>query len=155
MSVRFRRHFTITGSEGIPHARVRTVIIPGASQGGPTELSGSFLDQLIAVERAGLNTVLVAAVPADLDTAPATVCRYVVTSDPHVAAEARARYGTERVVRTRSLDAWHVHDWVARLPAPEAHTLRRKVRRTVQALPLAEAAYLRLMSGTWSRRNGR
>lgn len=128
-----------------PHPEA-TLVIPGPSQGGPRHLSGAVTGHVITAEQAGAHTVLLAAAPADLQTNVAAVCRYVVTDQDTVAQEAIAGYGAERVLRVRSAAADDVAEWVGRLPRPEAHTVRRRIRRAVRRLPFAQGAYDRIRS---------
>lgn len=139
-----RRYALLSEMNETIGSSVHTVVIPGRSQGGPADLTGAAVDRLIAAEQEGLHTVLLASELADLEAAPAQICRYVVTDDPEVAREAESRYGEERVLRSRTAHADHVYEWIKRLELPESQTRSRKVRNAIRRLPFAGSLYARL-----------
>lgn len=144
-----KRYRLITeGSEHQRRTHGATLVVPGPSQGGPAQLQGSVTDRFIEAERAGAHTVLLAGSLPDLDADIAAVCRYVVTDQAEVEEEATARYGSERVLRTTTVRIDNIHEWIGRLPVPEAHTLRRRIRTAARRLPFAEAVYSRIVSDT-------
>ncbi|UFU02211.1 hypothetical protein LQF12_11915 [Ruania suaedae] len=111
---------------------VRTVVVPGASAGGPAHLDESLIEVLIDIERRGLHTVLVAAAPADLTTSVAAICRYVLAADEQVLAQARAIWGSAQVRAVDSLAPADVDAVLRRLPVPASRTAARRTQAALQ-----------------------
>jgi len=72
------------------------VLVAGSSTGGPDRLAGPVVDALIACERRGVPTVLVATTATDLETDVAAVCWEVACTDAATAAAAGRSAGGER-----------------------------------------------------------
>lgn len=121
--------------------RHHTLIVPGASQGGPAHLLGTVRQLLIEAEQEGLHTVLLAPRLTDLEPPTALVCRYVATDDDDVQREAVSRYGAERVLRVPSAETADLPRWVGKLPRPQARTLQRRIRRTARRFGPARALH--------------
>lgn len=136
------RHL-IVSADAAPRLRGRhhALVLPGVSQDGPAHLRGSVRELLIAAERDGLHTVVLAPEISDLDAAPALLCRRVVTDRADVESAAAARYGPERVLRVRSARTADVPEWIGDLPRPEARTMRRRIRRAARRFGPARALH--------------
>lgn len=110
-----RRIHTLLTTSKIPDT-VQTVLVPGASAGGPDDLVDPLIDLFIDIERRGLNIVLHAHTLDDLEPPVARVCRYVYSSDPGTLEVASQRWGREQVCTDLS-----------ELPVPLSRTLRRRI----------------------------
>lgn len=94
------------------------VLVPGPSRGGPRHLDTAVRSSLVACERAGVPTVLLADRPDDLATEVAPLVASVAASTPDVADVARPVAGREQVAETGSVVA------VARAVARDVHPFR-------------------------------
>lgn len=108
--------------------RTHTILVPGASAGGPRTLEGSLITMLIEIEAQGQNTMLIAHEADDLATAVATVCRYVVASDRNIIRQAELMWGSEQVVGVRDLTELSVRRACRRLATPPARTWQRRIQ---------------------------
>lgn len=133
------------GEQRVIHApSIWTVVLPGASSGGPAALTGATLDLLLDMERRGLHTVLVAEDPEDLHTAVAAVSRYVLTCISALAAEARLIWGDDQVMTTTAVDERTVVDAVSALPVPLSRTWQRRLQARVGGLRRLRAVAARI-----------
>lgn len=111
-----------------------TVLISGASSGGPERLTGELLAVLMEVERRGLHTVLLAGEREDLHTAVAAVTRYVLTDHVAVAQEAQQVWGDGNVMEIPAADRGHLAAVLRRLPVPASRTWQRILVRRLRWL---------------------
>lgn len=121
-------------AEDVVPARAHTVVLPGASKGGPARLEGAVLSMLMDVEERGLNIVLAASEPTDLDTQIAQVCRHVYTADRVTEALARERWGSEQVLTGVLGSCAELIETLRSLPTPPSRTWTRRVYNLLKRL---------------------
>src|SRR5690625_2395477 len=97
----------------------------GASLDGAKDLSMPLLDDLIQIERDGVNIVLIAGCKDDTRGKIGAICRYVYTFDSTLYETLVTQWGEERVLfgKDESLD--EVRRAVRKLPISKFLTLSR------------------------------
>lgn len=126
VEVKSRVHL-LSLNETVPQ-HAYTVAIWGASLGGPAQLSTPVVEQLIDVERRGLDTVLVAGNVGDLETSVAKLCRRVCVADRETKGEALQRWGRELVISVADQSDEALRKTLRRLPKPESRTFARRLQ---------------------------